>query len=87
MFVDTPLFHFLESIHQVEPLGYADDLSVMYSSARSGNPIAKTIDSYSLVAGPLVNFAKTVIVCTVGDGEDALDELPLTWAEVHCSNF
>ena len=85
--VMDPLLYCLKQIHQVEPLGFADDLSVIYSEVGTGNAIAKTIDAYSRVSGPLVNFTKTVILCTLGDGEDALDELPLTWNAVKCSEF
>ena len=85
--VMDPLLYCLKQIHQVEPLGFADDLSVIYPEVGSGKEIAQTIDTYSRVAGPLVNFTKTVILCTQGDGEDALDELPLTWNAVKCSEF
>jgi Reverse transcriptase (RNA-dependent DNA polymerase). len=85
--VMDPLLYCLKQIHQVEPLGFADDLSVIYPEVGSGKAIAQTIDTYSRVAGPLVNFTKTVILCTLGDGENALDELPLTWNAVKCSEF
>ena len=56
--VMDPLLYCLKQIHQVEPLGFADDLSVIYPEVGSGKEIAQTIDTFFSIIQDFIEHRK-----------------------------
>ena len=85
--VVDPLLVDLGSICGLDREAFADDLGLGFAQPGTLTQAVTVIERFTEASGVCTNTAKTVLLCTVGDGTETLNPLEGKWKSVKASEF